>query len=482
MSGGVWLLEVDVRARVLRVASEAVELDGVLWRAGLGLSAASVDLERASVVVEDDGEPWSCAPVPLRGGRAVLSYVLDGRVKTVLVGEIAGAAWGAPGRRELELEIERSVGAASAMLIGPTERVSAATWPVLAGRTLPDRSIGSLYPVILGGPGSMTTPSTPAVVVDWNSATPASSRILVARGHVAAAEVRLFNVSAGEQEVRPIVLARDLLGQPVSLVSFGTLTPSEDAELWVAWPAGGGQSGPTGPIVHLGDLIAWGSTLGGRWDHARQLRASQSLARFAVGVGVNEAMPFDELVERAVLEVFPVQLREGPHGRWIELVADQADRAAAVARLATDGDDPGWIVRRSSALVESADEIANVVVVDFQPAEGGRRYARSIVVDAERDVLAARSQRLYGRRELAIAADAVSSGAVAALVARSILRRSALPSLLISYDGGLELSALSRGDVVELRDAELDTVAIVRDVELRTSSVGVMLEVMGADR
>lgn len=460
-----WLLEVDVGGRTLRVATLPVEVATAAgpraYSGGLSVGALPLEATSAAVAIVDASRPWA-GQGPLVGRRAELRWWPGyGRLESAPValrGLVTAASYGAPATPDqLGLSLARASLSASRSWPPLGARVSPAAWPARAGIwSLPEASIGAYYPTVLGGPGQPdgtdgAYPATPAILVEHSPAD-TGSRLLIADGHVAAAEVRLFRVDTGESDTRPVQLVRDGRGRPVSVVDFVTsgIFPDIEGEYWIGWPAAGGTVGPTGPIAGVGDLIEWAvKALGVReWDRARQARYREQLNGFAVGWALNEPVEWAEILA-ALLETYPLVEREGVDGRWIQPLRWSAPLVEARAEVsAATG------AHRATAWVEDADEgVANAIRVEYGSAQAGARFVRAVSVSAAEDRRCAESARSFGEAELVVEASLVADSATAAVIARSYAARRALPGQVATWSTSTELATrLEVGDVVRVVD------------------------------
>jgi hypothetical protein len=460
-----WVLEVDVGGRTLRVATRPVEVETLAglraYSGGLAVGALPLEATSASVSIVDAARPWA-GRGPLVGRRAELRWWPGrGRLEAAPValrGLVTAASYGAPGAPDqLSLSLARASLSAARSWPPLGARVSAAAWPVRAGIwSLPEASIGAYYPTVLGGPGQPdgtdgAYPATPALMVEHSPAD-TGSRLLIADGHVAATEVRLFRVDTGESDTRPVQLVRDGRGRPVSVVDFVSsgIFPNVEGEYWIGWPPAGGTVGPTGPIAGVGDLVEWAvSALGVReWDRARQARYRSQLNGFAVGWALNEPIEWAEILA-ALVETYPLVEREGVDGRWIQPLRWAAPLVEARLEIsAATG------ATRTTAWAEEADEgVANAIRVEYGSAEAGARFVRAVSIEAAEDRRCAESVRSFGEAELVVEAALVADSATAGVIARSYVARRALPGQLATWSASPDLATrLEVGDVVRVVD------------------------------
>ena len=498
---GRWLLEIDTGARIRRYADLPCEVpdgaDTLRYTGGLTPPSTTVEADTASVQVVDPDAPWVRSPGPLVGRRASLLWWTGGDIRYAQVavrGTLTVATWGSPDTPDrLDATIVRATSTSSRVWPPRAARVRASTWPARGGGWVTaETTRGAYYPTVLGGPGQQPADgegrygATPALLVEYQAAD-TGSRLLIADGHVAATVVRIYDVRTGDNDACTLILTEDAQGRPVSMVDFSTaasIAPDPEGEYWASWPVGGGARLDGRDVVGLGDLLAWGArTLDPATHDLVRLEVWRTaLNRYQIGTCWNEPQTWEDYVQGAVLGVFPIDVREGPRGRWYEPRRWRGRPEEAVAHLTTGRD-----ITRDSALSEENASPANVIRVDYGPAEAGARYTGALALGYAADAATvydrecALSYQLYQEeRAIDIAADLAPDAATALLIAQALADEHALPGITVTYQGGPELAQrIARGDVVRLTDLpDLDDrIGIVREVAPSETSTALVVYV-----
>jgi hypothetical protein len=353
------------------------------------------------------------------------------------------------------------------------------------------RIAGAHYPVAIGYPGIQgitalgnvyddSAIAGPGLLVEKSNATAILDdyAVLVAAGRVEATHVRLISTdSTGSAfgERRPVALAHDGRGRPVSVVTPAT-QPADDAEVHVAWSQddGGGMSDPYGPGIlrRMDHVIRYALDRSTLRIARRELPRLGALASMQVDtVLTGQARPW-EWLRSQVLPLLPVSVACGPDGLylwpWVPALSTlDAELELAVGR-SCERVDP-W--RRPDLPM-----VSRVTVAYGLDARGGNLVRRYTLCGRRRpdddpdevglDYWAARARGLVGERESEIEAPIVCDAATAQLVARNLVHASCRPQWLATLHGVEVDDRLMPGAVVHVVDDEvgLDAVAQVEGV------------------
>ncbi len=219
-----------------------------------------------------------------------------------------------------------------------TEVISGDTWPVQAGRSLPEAAIGSYYPYIFGAPGVIYASDTlteffgwPAILVEIDTVTrdnfsggAVSATVLIAAHPMVATSARLYNRTTGLSATISIVSLTDGLGQSVRVmqVAGATLQITEGDELWASCSSisAGGLATGSGTVARgVGEVAEWllrHSTV--RLDLTR-LPQLQRLNAFKVDFFINQPSSAWAILNDTVLGFadFPAFWRRSSAGYYL---------------------------------------------------------------------------------------------------------------------------------------------------------------------
>lgn len=499
---GVWLLELAA-GYTLRLATRPVTADGYAWRDGLG--SVQVSTAQASIALEVAGVDWTALRahgLDTGAMRARLWLWHEGQTLEeawlVREGPVESADVGDPGD-PATLSIGVEPWEDQVVLPPATATIDESTWPVRsspAAYVLPESVTGSPYPLIVGQPGTVYTvaagarvlsPASPAYLVEYWGTLPVSSwlasRLLIAGHPVAAASVRVVDVSAGTTEVRSVSTTTDRAGRTVSYVDWTGSTvshPDDEHEVWVAWDQGGGGIvGDGGTAVRgLGTLLVEMMTADPfrvdvrprvPFDVGAQRGWSAWLDRFLVDAVISDRRTLWEWVTE-IGQVAPIRwcwLRGG--GAWVPMRYD-ATEADAVGHIRIG---QGCGVERVGT-VRAPDEsgLPSELVLDYSPE--GTTYAKRarLTTTARAKVAASQTPAVeasplcdaaWSRRtaRYGIAAALSTSSATASWVcddatAMALLRawaaRACTPPSTCTVGGGRALGGYRPGDVVTVTD------------------------------
>ncbi len=516
---GAWLLEIDMGAQIVRVATEplsitSTELGGeVAFQGGLSDFSSQLVVDSLPVTVTAQaGQSWCDFRRrlgPIRGRRVRLWRWYEGQVLEdsylLLEGILERVTYGDPRNPDdLRATLTRNNRALSRSYPSSRMIVGTDTWPLPA-----DRYLGEVYPVVIGAPGSRETISgggvpnsvTPGLIVNFQTL---DKRVLIAGHHVAAQQVRVSRRSEAGDEAATIAVVNeyDSLGRAVATVqtvgsTFATGVLAND-EFVIGWDRsadwGVGLMHRGRSVEGLGDLLIWGAeTLTtSRWDLAAMEGQRLAMNRFRLDTFWNDSIPWEDWVQRNVLSAFPVEEVSGPSGRYYRPIVYETNARKIRARLATVGSGSGRRVERVAPVSEGADDIVNSVELSYAASDVGNAMRKRLSLgpkagevplyeglaadQAGADFRAAASAAYYGERSVVLEVPQVWDEATASQIAQAIIGTSALPGRATQYLGGPELLDLSEHDTVELYDTTAGAcfegdLAIVDRITIEPSAV-----------
>lgn len=494
MSGGrpIYLLDIDVHGRVYRFASEAIDVldaTGTTLRYAPGLADLSVSEDGAAVEVADPpDEPSGWAGLVGRGavlsGCPMVARVLRAgeRLDQAVIlarGALTKYAYGGPGEGLVASIAADWWRGASELVPRESERQSVETWPVSASSARAEELDGAAYPVPLGSPGwidvarSLAIPGygSPGIIGEINAAGVATwpnSRLIIARGRVAATTVRVYDVTAGLDWQATVLRAYDLLGQEYSYVTWGDAVgiatfyapfPDPSHEYWIGWPeTPAGVLDPTGTRALSGaaEVAAW--LLGERGARypadGPRMRSQAALAGLQVDSYINEPTAPESWIEQHIGQIAQLSRRESQAGTWYAAWDWWAGPESAVARLDVD---LGTAVRVGRPMGLD-DDLRTAITLDYARSRSGYLLRRESWSQESPEAYAISSEavRLFGRRPARFATDIIAREGAADVAMCHLLARYALPHEVVTLQTDVERAHdLGPGDVVQVQDSSI---------------------------
>lgn len=473
--------------------------------AGLGLLAIEQGTDSVSVVIQADppgGWAALAALWPLEGAPASIGRGDD---EVVLVGQLVGPRWGAPGSglsaQVTAIDLEPGEQLPPALAV-----VDATTWP---DATIPDAALGAAYPVVIGCPGATggTTriAAVPVELVDDPAI--GGATWLLGIGPIGASNVLLEHrrddeiVQAASVTVRKDIDGR---GQAVAVLREADASPhaptgDTPGTWWAGYSvsAGGGltRAGGTDTARGAADvierlLIGSGTAI----DRNKWAQHAAFFNQYQVDTYIDEPVDPWAWCESEIVAMLPARVMRSAAGVWLQPMRWDARPEDATAVL-TEGRD--GVAR--DGLVTYRDRPSNIFPVRYgRYADGYYAALRltgrgNLLVEpaptADTRVISSarclRSQQLYGPRYAAVLELAHTwDPATAARIAADRAAELALPHRVVSYAMPAARCALSVGDVVIVEDPDVSihAAALVERVSVDGVEALVDLAVLtGAD-
>lgn len=504
--GAYWLLDLDFQGRTYHItdAPGGAVIDGKTYEPGLQTfeHVDSGDLQAITVEI-DIGEDWAglvAEGFPLDWATGTIRRWWHGQTlaeaEVVLSGVAMDPEYGAADE-PLTLTIEPETAREGTML-DPLAVADQTAWPEqeveIHGAphmaSIPDRSIGRTYPLVIGIPGQpepgrgRAYPAVPVVLARYAATEDRppevweGTTIVLGVGRMAAHEARiwLFDRDEERHENLPTIVAQDEAGTRITMVTLEAdhaLRPfGPSVELWAGYGSNilGGILGRDGQMLRgAGDVLEWALVdVGGfRVDHGSLAAAKPVLNRYMVDTYIDDSkVGVWEWVERELLKLLPVVVMDSAQGLAVKVIRWDASEARlhSVAHLdATPGSGP---VHRVSSITSLRDELRNRFEVRYRGARGGQQWISRVVVDAPggprdgdaRVLLDSRcqvSQARYGVLPYSVDASWVWDDATADRIARDLAARMALPLRQVTYACGWEQDVVEPWDVVTITDPEV---------------------------
>lgn len=520
----MWLLEIDALGCTWRWASEPVDVtdarSGETWpyRGGLPRIEVGVAVEPGVTVAEPqpvtlDLQWPEVAAALARGlvlrGDARLSWWVTGadyaeRLR-LLTGTISASEHAEPGT-PVSITLASDIATEGALVPSPEAVVDAAAWPVSGSSPggVPQQSVGLVYPVAFGAPGSVPVtdpassiygarlayPGSPAVAVESSLTISASgdrvysaATLLICAGRVSADEVLIAYPSpsgtgSGWQfEAFNVTIEQDSLGRVVSTVNVASASAGADLKqsdsLWVAWTSDYsdrqlaviGEDGQ--PVAGAGAVIDWmmrRSTV--PYEPAAWLGVRAALDAYAVDTYIDEPVGPWTWVAEALLPTLPVSVVPTGDGLRPVLWRPDASPTDAVAALVAGSN----CARSSGVVTRSVGESTVRAEYGTDADSGATRGA--VVFAPEPEVSGAVASCSWARaaRDLAnrtgdetVAVGwTTDRGTAAALAAWRLAL--ALGWLEVQVDLPAEWGWLALGDVVTYTDSDVSLSSAVAQV------------------
>jgi hypothetical protein len=405
----------------------------------------------------------------------------------------------------------------TAQVPSPPQRVTTDTWPSAQASAL-----GRYYPIPFGTPGvyydrdgtRRLVRGSPALCVNYDTATGVGSLLLIGIGYQAAYYVKLRYQDPSDPpgvDSTSIALAiayqLDGMGQLCAVVDISAYPTGlgEAGEWWAIWSEGGSLKSPfarpgpagagEGAMSGAGEMLAWAALRSSlKLDVGRFLAIAEEL-RWPVSGYIDEGVHPWEWAADNLLPLLPVSIAVGPLGQYPVLWRHDARRSDAVFTL-REGD--GYVRSSPVTYARKPKEILNEVRLKWandgdghrqetvgtpqlsrSPASSGTELA---AVRQGTTYSAERSLARYGVvRTESIESDIVYDAVTAWRCVAWRLRRGALSARQVELEAGPECYRLSEGDVVIYVDEELglDVLAQVATIALTDSATGrVILEIL----
>ena len=353
---------------------------------------------------------------------------------------------------------------------------------VPAANDSPDANM--TIPVVIGTPGSGTSPGSKAVrvrgIVDPVAPFHGFSAWIIAGHAVEATSVTLRGQDSSSASF-PVQYLTLSTGEVMAYilddidVAAPVWTNTTEAAA-VVWDAGGGLIDQNyGTMRYAGDYVAWLLSLTEQdVDHARVNLAREQLRAYKVATYFDEAVTVAEYIREVVLDILPVSMTVGPRGVYPYVWRWDATAEDAVAHFDTT-EDPD-IEREGLVTYEDADKVENTVqlLYGWAPREEaytgemwavgdpatrprGLRFggASSLSRSYWTDAVLARSVARYGVKRAALESAIVHDDLTATQVLAWRSRRWALPSRVVDYTCPQRWAWIEPGDLVTVSDPEL---------------------------
>lgn len=411
----VWLLDFDVGGRVYRFATEPVEVtaangDTYAYDPGLtppemgmlrSFGAREVELTIHSLI---DWAKIEAQGIALEDRRVIVRLHYSGEVLEQCHQLLDGNAEivSHPGLGEpITLTVVEDIERGAIAIPGAQAVVSDETWPVRTPTFEPAESaLGKTYPIPVGYPGDhpkpgasvdIAEPAYPAPWVEEDSAD-AADRLLVAPGRIDAAQVTAFHFEDGVLQVNDVSTARtaDALGTSVTYVQQAIVSDETNEETYVglrkASGYGGGIISPyTGEVLRgAGEVFRYflDYFTDARLDHDRIKAHQVFFDRFKVDgvIGLNGSERVTDFVRRAVLDVVPGLLVDGPAGLYLAPLRWDAEKHHRVAHIDIDKGHASVV----GSFAKWGEPIQNRFTIDYRPRWGNQYVSRRELTSIEK--------------------------------------------------------------------------------------------------
>tara|TARA_R100000458_G_C8250109_1_gene227230 strand:+ start:103 stop:1140 length:1038 start_codon:yes stop_codon:yes gene_type:complete len=334
--------------------------------------------------------------------------------------------------------------------------------------------------------------------------------LLVAGHQVKATTCTIFD-SSGNSAARNINTIADGLGRLVSTVDLSssglTLT---DTEFWCAWDGGDGMISMTGDTVEGvnrgGDLIRWLLSITTLLvDPGRLAAAVPTLNQFRFSGYIDDPISPYQYIVSELLPYLPATFYAGPSGIY-PIITQYNSNATTCVMTLEDGRNCERVTRIQPD--RDSSQLINVVRLDYAMNGKDQNFKLSFVLGPTAEIMAQNGlhvpdpmsisttqrgerggsylanvsfTRLRELREESHNLATVTEAQTANLIAGVLMRRAWTVGKVLDIEGGLELGALTPGDLVAYTDADLyltDQVALVRMVDFAVPSVRVSLLIL----
>jgi len=509
---GVWLLDLLVLGRPFYLATQRVDVptakgDTRSYQPGLAdfaLSKIDSGFSGTFGLAINGGVDWAelvARGVQIERARAVVRRWYPGlaleRAEVFLAGFVQDIEYGTPAEG-LRLSVGALPNEISTTVPPASFRVDVNTWPVRGGFTTDEKIIGANYPLVIGAPGHRPTgaapfPVVPALGVEVTAAD-GNSRLLVSAGSVAAATVRLHDLTDTPADSdATVVEASDALGRAASQIQFSstTITAAKDRKWYTGWYLDGGgleRRDGGGAVRGAMDVVR---TVLERYsnvplDTGRIAAEAARLDNYKIDTYINRPINAWDWVTREIIPLLPVVTLESERGVYWRFLDWNATAEDAIAHFNADTN----AVARVSSIRTGDTRIVNEITMEYAPVATSERYRKrrtltanyggfSGDIDATQDtrVLGSyrcrQSQLYFGVRSQTFSTSAIWDDATAVLILKDIAAASAFPHRSVTYVGGSELAGYQIGDIITLTDSEVyltNVLAMVSDVSIGGSA------------
>ena len=518
MADPVLLLTVTTPARVIRVASEPIELidaDGGLLVYVAGLDSLTVSLVLSwlssggalSVPVqcvlpfdlaEDEAAGHHVAGCPAEVA-VIDGDALDYSERRILaLGTVTGPEYG-----EIDEPVSFSIeGAASESQVEipvSTAQVDGTTWATVIDLDVSD--LGLPYPRLYGLPGRIADNDwiTGSQIVWTAYGTSGVDFVAVLCSPPANQNYVNLNADSDPTGVQFAVWqTRDLRGRECSVIATYADYPANTQNTYVdargETIAGILLNGFTNPAIDTPKpvFVGWTSPLaedtgglsplagdvcidllgesGALIDYGRWQAAARLLAGYRFDFVIDARVKILAWLAANVYPLLPMSVENGPGGLYPVVWRYDATAEDATARIDADLD-PG--ISRAGAIKETTDQIANAFSIQYRYSVRTGNYTETVTRDATTCPYCAASERRWGRIEQTLSTVIVYDAPTAAAVLAWRARAYTSPQKRIPYlvPSGYRLT---RGQVVLLTDSRIHVSAqlcIVSDVQIDGTGV-----------
>ncbi len=507
----VILLELAIGGTIWRFATESCDVTRAQtarverWSEGLvDLKALPRSASTAGITIAPFVVDWAklvARGLDLSMGRATLRRWYSGQdleeAEVILTGPVEEAECG-PISEPLSFQIGEEPWRDRTTIPSPSMRISSTTWPVDADYRLDAVAVGQYYPIPIGYPGSATVGRVPAYLVEVSTGAHlvADSKFLFSGIEVAATSVFLHDASDELLDVVATLETTDLLGRTVAYVkaSGADVRAIEGHEYYVSLveSMGGGvyNREKTACLRGAGELIAWlygeglsridpGLAIKVPVDKGRMEAQRAYLDKFLIDTVIQPPTDVHDWVSANLASLIPMEWVRGREGGYWLAWRFDATAEQAVDHLDTAS---GRIRRLGRKRTAGSSEVRTQFRLDYNPGIGSTFQSYAVLAaEATDDENVRANYRCYIAREREklrwgggngivehlMRTEAIKDPATAQRVLEAQAAMRAIPPESMSYEGGPELEALDRGDVVLVSDSELyfvRRVALVEDV------------------
>ncbi len=510
----VWLLTLTWAGRVFRIASRDVAVasssplgtDSYQYEGGL----APIDVEQALATLADAPEQRSVSievllpcDVPamiqeghdLAAARGEVALWLEGTAFEDRLVLVSGAA-SQPEYGGIDEAIAFSIVDEpyddTALIPGPTERVTTTTWPNAA-----EGAIGSVYPIVFGAPGrymregvEARTAGSPALPVEYDATLGEVETLLIEGERCAATEVYVWFASdsvEGETEGPfTIVYADDGLGHECATldVTAASAALRQAGEWWICWSEGDARLSPyfAGKGINTaGEMIRYMADRGSlKWNRGR-LQSAIGLGLRIDGYIDDQVVPWEWVADN-LLPILPVSASSDEEGLFLVVWRHDARATDAIDHLEVG---PGISRTGRVEYDRKPRELVNEWRIGYALNGAAGEMQRQYILTPNREpadpeqhtsAMARSSALRYGgTRSERLDTDVIADDSSAAYVAAWRIMAFGFASRLVTYEVGTERAWWDLGDVVTLTDAELafvDVVALVQSMTI--TDIGVV--------
>jgi len=402
-----FLLDATIDGRPFRWSTTRVEIDGVVYEAGLGDLTVELGTESVSVSVVDPSVDWPTLAPKADGGSAVLRRWLTGRALadavTLCSGELRVGSWGARDD-PFQATIYRTAGPSLGTQVPDvTAQVSGDTWPLTApgpsGVAVVD--LGRSYPIIFGFPGYRGILPRVAVVPipvgqqgDGSLGRPTESQtvpVACEDGTLPITSVLVYNAQSRGSSDETVAFQADARLHGIRIVQFASGASSwpDPADGTPALFAGFSPSGGGGPrsayeVLTYG-LRRWGQD-SADWSRLPEVR--DLLERYLVDTWISDPEPsFWDWFRAVLLPDLPVEIRSSDRGLYLVEQRWRSDPRRVIGALDIDAGQGALL----GPVVLSDTGPYNEFVGNFG-ADRDHTYAGQVLVTGREGVLS--SQRI----------------------------------------------------------------------------------------